>query len=272
MDLNDIKDKAESVYGEENTTEYKEFEDKFKPKKNTDDCYTPDSIYEVVADYVSTRFKVDRDKFVRPFYPGGDYEKYNYMPDSVVVDNPPFSILTPIVKWYQLQGIKFFLFAPGLTIMGLTRYANIICTGYGVTYENGANVNTSFVTNMTDNLIESSSELYTRLENADKENLQKIKKQLPKYVYPDNVLTATVVNALSKYGVDFEMKQENGYFIRALDSQRKFKKKIFGAGYLISDKKSAELKSAEIKAAGAIGAKIVWELSERENEIVKTLR
>lgn len=33
MDLNDIKDKAESVYGEENTTEYKEFEDKFKPKK-----------------------------------------------------------------------------------------------------------------------------------------------------------------------------------------------------------------------------------------------
>lgn len=68
------------------------------------------------------------------------------------------------------------------------------------------------------------------------------------------------------------MKQENGYFIRALDSQRKFKKTIFGAGYLISDKKSAELKSAEIKAAGAIGAKIVWELSERENEIVKTLR
>ena len=272
MDLNDIKDKAESVYGEENTTEYKEFEDKFKPKKTADDCYTPDNIYETVADYVATRFKVDRNKFVRPFYPGGDYEKYNYMSDSIVVDNPPFSILAQIVKWYQSQGIKFFLFAPGLTIIGLTRHANIICVGYTMTYENGANVNTSFVTNMTDNLIESSSELYTRLENADKENLQKIKKQLPKYVYPDNVLTATVVNALSKYGVDFEMKQENGYFIRALDSQRKFKKTIFGAGYLISDKKSAELKSAEIKAAGAIGAKIVWELSERENEIVKTLR
>ena len=38
MDLNDIKDKAENVYGGENTTEYKEFEDKFKPKKTTDDC------------------------------------------------------------------------------------------------------------------------------------------------------------------------------------------------------------------------------------------
>ena len=120
MDLNDIKDKAENVYGGENTTEYKEFEDKFKPKKTTDDCYTPDNIYETVADYVATRFKVDRNKFVRPFYPGGDYEKYNYMSDSIVVDNPPFSILAQIVKWYQSQGIKFFLFAPGLTIIGLT--------------------------------------------------------------------------------------------------------------------------------------------------------
>ena len=104
MDLNDIKDKAENVYGGENTTEYKEFEDKFKPKKTTDDCYTPDNIYETVADYVATRFKVDRNKFVRPFYPGGDYEKYNYMSDSIVVDNPPFSILAQIVKWYQSQG------------------------------------------------------------------------------------------------------------------------------------------------------------------------
>ena len=39
-------------------------------------------------------------------------------------------------------------------------------------------VNTSFVTNMTDNLIESSSKLYKRLENADKENLRKIKKTI----------------------------------------------------------------------------------------------
>lgn len=272
MDLNDIKDKAESVYGEENTTEYKEFEDKFKPKKTTDDCYTPDNIYETVADYVATRFKVDRNKFVRPFYPGGDYEKYNYMSDSIVVDNPPFSILAQIVKWYQSQGIKFFLFAPGLTIIGLTRHANIICVGYTATYENGAKVNTSFVTNMTDNLIESSSKLYKRLENADKENLRKIKKQLPKYTYPDNILTACRMNTLSRYGVDFAIKRENGYFMRDLDSQRKFKKSIFGCGYLISGKKAAELKAAELKAAEPKAAENVWELSEREKEIIKTLK
>ena len=30
---------------------YEEFVDKFKPKKTTDDCYTPDEIYKVVKDW-----------------------------------------------------------------------------------------------------------------------------------------------------------------------------------------------------------------------------
>ena len=30
---------------------YEEFVDKFKPKKTTDDCYTPDAIYKVVKDW-----------------------------------------------------------------------------------------------------------------------------------------------------------------------------------------------------------------------------
>lgn len=55
--------------------------------------------------------------------------------------------------------------------------------------------------------------------------------------------------------------------MRDLDSQRKFKKSIFGCGYLISGKKAAELKAAELKAA-----ENVWELSEREKEIIKTLK
>ena len=75
------------------------------------------------------------------------------------------------------------------------------------------------------------------------------------------------MNTLSQYGVDFAIKRENGYFMRDLDSQRKFKKGIFGYGYLISGKKTAELKAAELKAA-----EHVWELSEREKEIIKTLK
>ena len=31
--------------------DYKEFVDKFKPKKTTDDCYTPPEIYEAVKDW-----------------------------------------------------------------------------------------------------------------------------------------------------------------------------------------------------------------------------
>ena len=75
------------------------------------------------------------------------------------------------------------------------------------------------------------------------------------------------MNTLSRYGVDFAIKRENGYFMRDLDSQRKFKKSIFSNGYLISGKKAAELKAAELKAA-----EHVWELSEREKEIIKTLK
>ena len=80
-------------------------------------------------------------------------------------------------------------------------------------------------------------------------------------------MTACRMNTLSRYGVDFAIKRENGYFMRDLDSQRKFKKSIFGNGYLISGKKAAELKAAELKAA-----EHVWELSEREKEIIKTLK
>ena len=34
--------------------EYQKFVDKFKPKKTTDDCYTPANIYEAVLSWVNT--------------------------------------------------------------------------------------------------------------------------------------------------------------------------------------------------------------------------
>lgn len=51
--------------------EYKEFVEKFKPKKTTDDCYTPKPVYDVIADWVAEEYGLDRTDFVRPFYPGG---------------------------------------------------------------------------------------------------------------------------------------------------------------------------------------------------------
>ena len=278
MKLQDLKKQANNVYGEDDTDEYKKFEDKFKLKRTTDDCFTPDNVYETVADYVATRFNVDRNRFVRPFYPGGDYQRYTYKPDSIVVDNPPFSIMAEIVKWYAQKNIKFFLFAPGLTILQLCRYANAICVGYPIKYANGAGVNTSFVHNLPGSKIESSSELYKRLDIANYEN--STAKHLPKYEYPDNVLTATMINALSRNGVDYAIQNGQGEFIRSLDSQRRIKKAIFGGGFLISNTAAEELRTAKeqviVKQAQKEQAmwekerKIIFLLSERERELIKT--
>ena len=132
---------------EEDNDQYNAFVDKFKPKKTTDDCYTPDNVYNAVADWVAKEYGKDRQTFVRPFYPGGDYQGYDYPQSCVVVDNPPFSILAQINKFYLANGIRFFLFAPTLTVFG--NRANGICnivTDTTITYENGATVNTSFIT------------------------------------------------------------------------------------------------------------------------------
>ena len=47
---------------------------KFEAKRTTDDCYTPDVVYDAVAEWVASEYNVSRANFVRPFYPGGDYQ------------------------------------------------------------------------------------------------------------------------------------------------------------------------------------------------------
>ena len=72
--------------------DYDGFVEKFKPKKTTDDCYTPPEVYDIVLKHVREKYNIADDvPIVRPFYPGGDYENYDY-PEGCVVDNPPFSI------------------------------------------------------------------------------------------------------------------------------------------------------------------------------------
>lgn len=85
---------------------YEEFTEKFKPKKTTDDCYTPPSIYAVIRDWACKEYGIDPAKIVRPFYPGGDYEHYDYPEGAVVLDNPPFSILSKICTFYLDRGFQ----------------------------------------------------------------------------------------------------------------------------------------------------------------------
>ena len=153
--------------------EYNEFLDKFEAKKTTDDCYTPDIVYDAVADWVANEYGLDKASFVRPFYPNGDYQREKYKDGDVVVDNPPFSILTEILRFYVSRGIRFFLFAPTLTLF--TGRGLDICylpVGVGVTYENGASVNTSFITNMEDLRIHVNPSLFDAVKQANDQNLR----------------------------------------------------------------------------------------------------
>ena len=250
---------------------YEQFLGKFEQKKTTDDCYTPENIYKVVSDWVCAEYGVNSENFVRPFYPGGDYENFPYSDGNIVVDNPPFSIISKIISFYDKHKIKFFLFAPALTLL------SPVCDGYcgisvgaSITYENGAKVSTSFATNLEDSAARSCSTLYNLITEANKENERKVHRELPKYSYPDNVVTATFLQKLSKYGIDFFVPKKQSARISALDSQKREKKAIFGKGLLVSQKVAFEKAAAE-KAAAEKEYKIFWQLSDEEKEIIWSL-
>ena len=76
--------------------DYNSFVEKFKPKITTDDCYTPEYIYDAVLTWLKNNANLKDKEIIRPFWPGGDYKTVNYTKDCVVVDNPPFSILAEI--------------------------------------------------------------------------------------------------------------------------------------------------------------------------------
>ena len=257
---------------EEGNDEYNEFLDKFEPKKTTDDCYTPDGVYEAVASWVADEYKVGRSKFVRPFYPGGDYQSEKYAGDAIVVDNPPFSILSEILRFYCERGIKFFLFAPTLTLFGSGRDCDVcyLPTATAITYENGASVSTSFVTNLDEAKVKGSPSLYKCVQVAADEYRQSLHKELPKYSYPDELITAPMVGRYAKYEIPFEVKPSECARVSQLDAQKEMDKAIYGGGFLISEKAAAEKAAAE-KAAAEKAAAHKFKLSEREREIVKSL-
>jgi len=258
--------------------DYEGFVEKFKPKKTTDDCYTPPEIYDVVLQYVVDRYGIDPTKVLRPFVPGGDYQREEYPEGWCVVDNPPFSILSEIIGWYYEMGVPFFLFAPSLTCLSSRRYVmkvnHIICDA-NITYENGAVVRTAFVTNMGDDdtVIESAPDLGDII-NAKNEELQRAKKRtVGNYAYPDHVLTAAKVGWFAAHHTPFKLKAADCCPISKLDKMGD--KGIFGGGLLLSNRAAAERAAAERaaaeRAAAERAAATKWELSERELMMVEML-
>ena len=246
---------------QEGNDEYNEFLDKFEAKKTTDDCYTPELVYDAVAGWVEKEYGIAKSRFVRPFYPGGDYQNYPYPEDCAVVDNPPFSILSEIIAWYSEHGIRFFLFAPALTVFSSSSSVCALPCGVGITYENGAQVSTSFVTNLEDNRIRVCPDLFEAVEDANNRNLEATRRSLPKYKYPAYVVTASMCNYMCEHGQPMTIRREDSAHVRYLDSQKEYgNKAIFGSGYLLSEKAAAEKAAAH-----------EWSLSEREWDIIRSL-
>lgn len=245
--------------GEEDE-KYAAFVEKFKQKKTTDDCYTPENIYNAIRDWAVEHYGLTGAQILRPFFPGGDYEHAEYPEGCVVIDNPPFSILSQICRFYMERNIRFFLFAPALTLFsvadGTCNYLPMSCR---ITYENGASVRTSFVTNLGAYKIETSPELWARVDALNTENIHADTVELPGYTYPDCVMTPIRIAPTARY-MALHVPAEDACFQRALDAQKAHGKTVYGACFLLSEKAAAEKR-----------AEYVWELSARERAIVENL-
>lgn len=250
---------------------YQAFVDKFKPRKTTDDCYTPAAVYDAIAGWVAKEYKLDRSRFLRPFKPGGDYQKEEYPAGCAVVDNPPFSILAEIITWYADRSIPFFLFGPALTIFSARNVdVSYICVGADITYQNGANVITSFVTNLDTCRCRTAPELYRLIEEAKSKGGTKEKHY--SYAFPDCVVTAAILNRWSKWGIEYRLAKDQCVRISALDSMKDAGKVIYGGGFLLSEdaaKVHAETERRAILAAEEL--RYAWAVSDRERRVMRQI-
>ena len=264
----EVRPKAKYVQGQVGKDDYGEFTEKFKAKLTTDDCYTPVEVYEAVLGWLRGKVDLKGANIVRPFWPGGDYEAYDYKVGDVVVDNPPFSILAGVLRFYQGRGIRFFLFGPQLTLFSSSSssFATYIPCACTVEYANGAKVNTGFISNLFgDVLAMSAPDLRRRVKEAQEKAKGAASAALPRYEYPPEVLTTSMLGHLSTHGVEFTVMRDDvsPSKLSALSSQKAVGKAIYGYGWLISERKAAEKKAAENV--------IVWELNDAEREAVRRI-
>ena len=230
----------EGMMEDEIDEDHQAFLDKFKEKHTTDDCFTPPAVYDAVLDWVLRTYSIDKKRtVVRPFYPGGDYKTFAYPKNCIVIDNPPFSIHAEICRFYMEKGIDFFLFANGLTCLNGLREGKIkaVVANCQIVYENGADINTAFLTNLGDCDITVSGELHDAVEQAQPSETVDLKA----YSFPDNLTTAAMLGRLAKYGANFTI--EHVKMIDRLDDGTD----IFGKGALISDVKAEKVKAEKVK-------------------------
>ena len=260
--------------------DYESFIAKFSAEnpKTTDDCFTPQDVYQAVVDYVGTIIDMSDKVVLRPFFPGGDYENAEYPYNGIVIDNPPFSMFLPIVKFYTARKIPFFLFGPGMTIVWASKYCTVICINNNITFENGAKIQCNFASNLFGDTVAMTAPRLSQAIAACPSQI--VKPKNAQYAYPDNMLCVSDLQAICKGGVDFAVSRTETHMIDKMDLHPK-KCNIVGTRFLVSDdvveRKNKALKSAQDALDLAREAKKNdpsierIQLSDRERRIIERL-
>ena len=132
-----------------------------------------------------------------------------------------------------------------------------------------AKVNTSFVTNLEQGIrARTAPKLLKMIVEANKQS--GTSNPMPKYEYPDEVVTASALSLLSKYGISYSIATDDCLDIGRLDNQKSYDKVIFGDGLLLSERAAAERAAAE-RAAAERAAAQHWKLSAREIALQQSL-
>lgn len=244
--------------------DYASFVAKFHAEaaKTTDDCYTPPDVYEAVVSYVDTLTDLNGRDILRPFYPGGDYLNAEYPEDGVVIDNPPFSIFTKIVRFYSENGIPFFLFGPGMTIMQCCKWATAVITGSNVKFDNGAYVRINFATSLLPDCVAVTAPTLAADISACKSQGAPGKK-LPKYEYPAELVSTSMMQIIADNGIALEIRRDEAVVVNDLDNHPI---SLFGSHLLVSRQAAERARQAAERART-----IIIPLSEREEKIVEKL-
>ena len=176
--------------------DYAAYVKKFLPNYvyTTDDTFTPPKVYKAVIDWLTMEGKTYGRRILRPFYPGGDFEAIDYQPGDFVVDNPPFSQMSRIVRFYQENKIDFFLFYDRRYSLSYLREGlTLVYPQAIIEYDNGAIAATVFVTNVFDGVAVYCSKTLNEMIKSGQ-----VKQTEPRNEYPDDVFSFAIFEKIAK--------------------------------------------------------------------------
>ena len=232
--------------------------------KTTDDTYTPADVYEAVVGWLSEKGKITGGtRIIRPFYPGGDFEGADYPPGCAVIDNPPFSIVSKVCKWYACRGTGFFLFCPAFTSARLSEFCTVVQIGVPIRFENGARLPVAFASNMFGSAAAiAAGDLTQKIEGCKSQ--KKDAKEIRKMQWPDEIVTVSTLRSIAAGGGTFELDRRDSVMVTKAGGVN-----VYGGVWLSA--KAAEAKAARVSAEAAKAKAVKVELLPSEKETFERL-